>query len=121
MGPRCIIAQDTDIKGNVTIGSGTVIHPKAVIHVLHDGEGASIVIGNDCIIEELVQIVHSGKGTMVIGDANLFEVGCRAWWLDAILLLNTFTCSLKLPIAFHQESKQRPLAHTTSFNVNRVC
>jgi dynactin-6 len=61
-------------RGNITFGNGTVVHPKATIHSLG---GAEIIIGSDCIIEEMVQIVHREKGKMVIGDRNLFEAGCR--------------------------------------------
>lgn len=76
VGARCTIAQDTDIRGTVHIGDGTIVHPKASIQAV--GDGAKIVIGSECIIEELAQIVYRGTGTMTIGDRNLFQVGCRA-------------------------------------------
>lgn len=88
-GSRCTIAQDIDVRGRVHIGNETVVHPKAIIHALH--EQGSIVIGAQCIIEELAQIIHRGPGQMVIGDQNLFEVGC---YVEASKIgsHNTFAC-----------------------------
>jgi dynactin 6 len=48
------ICQDIDIRGDITIGAGTVIHPKATIYAL----SGSIVIGEGCVIEENVVIVN---------------------------------------------------------------
>ncbi|UZJ52623.1 hypothetical protein CBS101457_001943 [Exobasidium rhododendri] len=73
-GAKCIIAQDTDFRGDITFGNGTVVHPRAIIHSLGGGE---IEIGSECIIEEFAQIVHRSQGKMVIGDRNLFEASCR--------------------------------------------
>lgn len=66
-------------SGDITIGSGTVVHPRATIHSLGSGE---IVIGSECIIEEFAQIIYRGRGRMVIGDRNLFEAGCRECYLS---------------------------------------
>lgn len=65
-------------SGRITFGDSTVVHPQAVIHCIDGGE---IQFGSECIIEELVQIVHTGLGKMVIGDKNLFEAGCRECFL----------------------------------------
>lgn len=62
------------VRGSITIGSGTVVHPYATIHALGGGE---IEIGSECIIEEFAQIVHRDKGKMVIGDRNMFEAASR--------------------------------------------
>ncbi|ETS59945.1 hypothetical protein PaG_05927 [Moesziomyces aphidis] len=73
VGTRVIIAQDADLRGEISVGSGTVIHPKATILALQ----APISIGSDCIIEETAVIVNRTSNPIKIGDANLFEVGCR--------------------------------------------
>ena len=73
LAPAITVAVATT-RGNISIGSGTVVHPRAIIHALGGGE---IEIGTECIIEEFAQIVHRDKGKMVIGDRNLFEAGCR--------------------------------------------
>jgi len=70
---KAVVCQDVDLKGDITIGSGTVIHPKATIFAIT----SPIVIGANCIIEEAVIIINRRKETMQIGDNNLFEVGCR--------------------------------------------
>ncbi|PWN51302.1 trimeric LpxA-like protein [Violaceomyces palustris] len=73
VGSRVIIAEQADLRGEISIGSGTVIHPKATILALQ----GPISIGSNCIIEETAAIVNRTKELMKIGDENLFEVGCR--------------------------------------------
>lgn len=73
VGTRVIIAQDADLRGEISVGSGTVIHPKATILALQ----GSISIGSNCIIEETAVIVNRSSNPVKIGDNNLFEVGCR--------------------------------------------
>ncbi|RXK40580.1 hypothetical protein M231_02035 [Tremella mesenterica] len=68
-----IICADTDLRGEVTIGAGTVIHPKASIY----GLGGGVVIGEDCIVEEGVVIVNRGPEIMRIGRENHFMVQCH--------------------------------------------
>ena len=63
---------DTDIRGKVTIKSGTIVHPRAKM----DASLGPITVGENCIIEENVQLV-SGPSGMMIGDGNMFRVGCR--------------------------------------------
>ncbi|KAF8134621.1 trimeric LpxA-like protein [Boletus edulis] len=70
---KAVVCQDVDLKGDITIGPGSVIHPKATIFAL----GGPIVIGSGCIIEEAAVIVNRHKEVMRIGDNNLFEIGCR--------------------------------------------
>ncbi|KAG8906291.1 hypothetical protein FRB99_007160 [Tulasnella sp. 403] len=70
---KAVVCQDVDLKGDITIGSGTIIHPKATIFAI----AGPIVIGSNCIIEEAVIIVNRKKETMRIGDDNIFEIGCR--------------------------------------------
>ncbi|XP_048749542.1 dynactin subunit 6-like [Ostrea edulis] len=76
--PGAVICEESELIGDITIGSRTVIHPKARI-IAEDGP---IIIGENNIIEELVQIINrnpEGKsGTtqqvMIIGNNNVFEV-----------------------------------------------
>ncbi|KAE8216609.1 hypothetical protein CF319_g1770 [Tilletia indica] len=73
IGSNVVCADDTDLRGEISIGSGTVIHPKATI-VATQGP---IVIGSGCIIEEGATIINRQRAVMRIGDNNLFEVLCR--------------------------------------------
>ncbi|KDN37317.1 hypothetical protein K437DRAFT_279681 [Tilletiaria anomala UBC 951] len=73
VGSKVTIAQDTDIRGNVTFGTETVVHPKAAILALR----GPIVIGSGCIIEEGAVIVNRRENVMRIGDYNYFEIGSR--------------------------------------------
>ncbi|XP_067941498.1 dynactin subunit 6-like [Watersipora subatra] len=65
----------TVLKGDVTIGKGTVVHP--TVQIL--AEGGPIVIGANNLLEEGV-VLHNklsedgSERTMVIGDDNQFEV-----------------------------------------------
>ncbi|KZP33952.1 trimeric LpxA-like protein [Athelia psychrophila] len=70
---KAVVCQDVELKGDITIGSGTIVHPKATIFAI----AGAIVIGSGCIIEEGVIIVNRRKEVMRIGDENLFEIGCR--------------------------------------------
>eukprot|EP01112_Ceratiomyxa_fruticulosa_P014954 TRINITY_DN4342_c0_g1_i2.p1 TRINITY_DN4342_c0_g1~~TRINITY_DN4342_c0_g1_i2.p1 ORF type:complete len:193 (-),score=35.10 TRINITY_DN4342_c0_g1_i2:672-1250(-) len=72
---QTIICQDCELVGNIVVGEGSVLHPKCSL-VAEDPNG-KIQIGENCIIEELVSIVHKGSGTLKIGNNNLFEVGCK--------------------------------------------
>ncbi|SPO26523.1 related to Dynactin 6 [Ustilago trichophora] len=73
VGTRVIIAADADLRGEISVASGTVIHPKATILALQ----GPISIGSNCIIEETAVIVNRKSTPIKIGDNNLFEVGCR--------------------------------------------
>lgn len=73
VGTRVVIAQDADLRGDISVGSGSVIHPKATVLALQ----GPISIGSDCIIEETAVIVNRRSTPLKIGDCNLFEVGCR--------------------------------------------
>ncbi|EMD35252.1 hypothetical protein CERSUDRAFT_116066 [Gelatoporia subvermispora B] len=70
---RAVVPQDAELKGDITIGAGTIVHPKATIFAA----AGPIVIGSGCILEEAVILVNRRKEVMRIGDDNLFEVGCR--------------------------------------------
>ncbi|KAK4686613.1 dynactin 6, partial [Tremellales sp. Uapishka_1] len=68
-----VICQDVELKGDITVGAGTVIHPKATILAI----GGPIVMGSDCVVEEMAIIVNRNKGIMRIGDDNMFMVASR--------------------------------------------
>jgi hypothetical protein len=70
---RAVVCQDVELKGDITIGPGTVVHPKATIFAI----AGPIIIGSGCIIEEAAIIVNRRKEVMRVGDNNLFEIGCR--------------------------------------------
>jgi len=61
-----------DIRGTVTIKSGTVLHPRVRL----DGTLAPLVVGENCIVEEGVQLASGPRG-LQIGDGNWLRVGCR--------------------------------------------
>lgn len=66
------------LKGNISIGAGTVINPGCQILAL----GGPIQIGANNLIEEQVRIINSpaanqGTGQVtIIGSNNSFDVGC---------------------------------------------
>ncbi|KAL0580470.1 hypothetical protein V5O48_001540 [Marasmius crinis-equi] len=70
---KAVVCQDVELKGDITIGAGTIVHPKATIFAI----AGPIVIGSGCIIEESAIIVNRRKEVMRIGDDNQFEIGCR--------------------------------------------
>uniref|UniRef100_A0A087YEQ0 Dynactin subunit 6 n=1 Tax=Poecilia formosa TaxID=48698 RepID=A0A087YEQ0_POEFO len=78
-----VICVESEIRGDVTIGPRTVVHPKARIIA----EAGPIVIGEGNLIEEQALIINSypenitpdsevEPKTMTIGTNNVFEVGC---------------------------------------------
>ncbi|KAI8076654.1 trimeric LpxA-like protein [Gilbertella persicaria] len=72
-GPKSIVCQETELKGEISIGSGTVLHPQCRIIA----ESGPIYIGKNNIIEENVVIFNKNSTPLVIGDDNEFEVGCH--------------------------------------------
>lgn len=85
--PGAVVCVESEIRGQVTIGTRTVIHPKARIIA----DAGPIIIGENNLIEEQVVIINrlpdknplSEKNemepvTMVIGTNNVFEVGCQS-------------------------------------------
>nr|ACO14591.1 Dynactin subunit 6 [Caligus clemensi] len=74
---KAIVCWESELKGDITIGTRTIVHPKAYIWAL-DGP---IIIGDNNIIEEGAKIVNrkdesEGDNTqvMIIGSNNIFEV-----------------------------------------------
>ncbi|CAG8790074.1 1184_t:CDS:2, partial [Dentiscutata erythropus] len=95
IGKRAVVCQDTEMKGEIDIGnvywyflvvesfitnslqykftgSGTVLHPQCKILA----ESGQIIIGSNNIIEENVTIINKQPTPLIIGDENVFEVGC---------------------------------------------
>jgi len=79
-----VVCNECELKGEVTIGPRTVIHPKARILA----EAGPIFIGEGNLIEEQSEIINRADegsseppgGTvpvMIIGNNNVFEVGSR--------------------------------------------
>ncbi|KAL5106174.1 Dynactin subunit 6 [Taenia crassiceps] len=69
-----VVASECDIRGDITVGTRTVIHPKARIIA----DAGPIRIGESNLIEEQVEIINSIPNTiLIIGDFNVFEVGAR--------------------------------------------
>lgn len=82
IGAGSVVCQEVEIKGEVVIGSKTVIHPKARIIA----EAGPIIIGDNNLIEEQATIINPSlregdegedKIVMTIGNHNVFEVGCQ--------------------------------------------
>lgn len=70
--PGAVVASECDIRGDITVGTRTVIHPKARIIA----DAGPIRIGESNLIEEQVEIINSVPNTiLIIGDFNVFEVG----------------------------------------------
>ena len=70
---RALVAKDAALSGDITIGAGTVVHPRCTI----EAQSGPIVIGAGTIIEELVRIVNDDPSgaTLHIGSHTLVEVG----------------------------------------------
>ncbi|ORX51299.1 trimeric LpxA-like protein [Hesseltinella vesiculosa] len=71
-GSGSVVCQEAELKGEITIGTGTVLHPKCRIIA----EGGPIYIGKNNIIEENSVIFNKNVAPLVIGDDNVFEVSC---------------------------------------------
>ncbi|KAK2587134.1 hypothetical protein KPH14_002893 [Odynerus spinipes] len=76
-----VVCEESILKGDITIGSGTVVHPKASILA----EAGPIIIGEGNIIEEMATIANrlppdAPESTMIpvqiVGNYNVFEVDC---------------------------------------------
>lgn len=70
---KAIVCQDVELKGDITIGAGTIVHPKASIFAI----SGPIFIGSNNIIEEGAVLVNRRREPMRIGDENLIEIGAR--------------------------------------------
>ncbi|GAA6010703.1 hypothetical protein JCM11491_002904 [Sporobolomyces phaffii] len=73
IGTKCVVVADCDLRGDITIGQGSVLQPRCTILAL----SGPIVLGDNNILEENVVIVNRLKQPLVIGNSNLFQVGAR--------------------------------------------
>ena len=79
--PGAVVCGECELRGDITIGARSVIHPRARILA----EAGPIVIGENNLIEELSCIINRSQapGTgqpesvLIIGNNNVFEVGAR--------------------------------------------
>ncbi|EAT32878.1 AAEL013591-PA [Aedes aegypti] len=83
--PRSMVCEDSNLRGDITISGGCVIHPSTTIIA----ESGPIVLGENCIVEEYATILYRIPkhhpayqsvldGTvkpLIIGPDNIFEVG----------------------------------------------
>ena len=71
----CIVCKTSSLHGDISIGSGTIVHPFATI----EARNGTIVIGDNNIIEENVEIINDGAddSIMIIGNGNTFQVGSK--------------------------------------------
>uniref|UniRef100_A0A6M2DDF7 Dynactin subunit 6 n=1 Tax=Xenopsylla cheopis TaxID=163159 RepID=A0A6M2DDF7_XENCH len=75
-----LVCEDTTLTGNITIGAGTVLHPKACIIA----EAGPVILGDNCIVEEYASIIYKSpdaksSAPLIIGPNNVFEVGCTVY------------------------------------------
>lgn len=49
-----LVCEESKLRGDITIGSGTIVHPSATIIA----EAGPIIIGERCLIEEQAKIIH---------------------------------------------------------------
>ncbi|KAI7823052.1 trimeric LpxA-like protein [Gamsiella multidivaricata] len=68
---KALVCQDNDLRGNITVGAGTVLHPQCKVWAT----GGSIIFGSGNIVEENAVIINRGPDALIIGDNNVFEVG----------------------------------------------
>ncbi|BGP15886.1 hypothetical protein JCM10213v2_003878 [Rhodosporidiobolus nylandii] len=73
VGTKTAVVQDCELRGDITLGSGTVLQPKCTVIAA----AGPIIFGSNNIVEEQAIIVNRHKAPLIIGDNNLFEVGCR--------------------------------------------
>ncbi|VDN16901.1 unnamed protein product [Dibothriocephalus latus] len=72
--PGAVVCSESELQGDISIGTRTVIHPKARIIA----ECGPIKIGESNLIEERVEIINNvPNSVMIVGDFNVFEVGAR--------------------------------------------
>ena len=68
----CIVCKSAVLVGDISIGSGTVVHPFARIIA----KTGPVVIGDNNIIEEMAEVVNDGERdkVMILGSGNLIGV-----------------------------------------------
>ncbi|CAO3563727.1 unnamed protein product [Mortierella alpina] len=68
---RALVCQDNDLRGEIYVGAGTVLHPQCKVWAT----GGPIMFGSGNIVEENASIINRGPEALIIGDNNVFEVG----------------------------------------------
>ncbi|KAB0803271.1 hypothetical protein PPYR_00241 [Photinus pyralis] len=93
--PGAIVCEESKLKGDITIGSHSIIHPCAAIVA----EAGPIVIGDYCLVEEQAKIIHrlpfdyaeqENAPVLIIGSHNVFEVDCAVEASNKIGCNNVF-------------------------------
>ncbi|KAF9326179.1 Dynactin subunit 6 [Podila minutissima] len=69
--PRALVCQDNELRGEIYVGAGTVLHPQCKVWAT----GGAIIFGSGNIVEENAVIINRGPEALIIGDNNVFEVG----------------------------------------------
>ena len=81
--PGAIVCNESHLMGEISIGTRSVVHPKAQIIA----EAGPIIIGENNMIEERAKIINAkdpnGETTkvMIIGNNNVFEVDSTSYAL----------------------------------------
>ncbi|VDK87644.1 unnamed protein product [Onchocerca ochengi] len=70
---NAVVCKEAILEGEITIGSGTVVHPTAVIRATN----GPIIIGENNNIEEtsVIENLNENGETLLIGRDNVFEIG----------------------------------------------
>lgn len=83
--PGAIVCNESELIGEISIGTRSVVHPKAQIIA----EAGPILIGENNLIEERAKIINAKDPNatsettrvMIIGNNNVFEVDCESYAL----------------------------------------
>lgn len=67
------MCEESKLRGDITIGAGTIIHPSAVIIA----EAGPIIIGEHCLIEEQAKIIHRFVHLLVVNNFALLLNVCK--------------------------------------------
>uniref|UniRef100_A0A0N4U5C3 Dynactin subunit 6 n=1 Tax=Dracunculus medinensis TaxID=318479 RepID=A0A0N4U5C3_DRAME len=70
--PGAVVCKEASLHGTITIGSGTIVHPTAVIRATN----GPIVIGENNNVEEtaVIENLCANGETLYIGRDNVFEI-----------------------------------------------
>ncbi|VDM95325.1 unnamed protein product [Thelazia callipaeda] len=72
--PDAVVCKEAVLEGDITISSGTVVHPTAIIRATN----GPIIIGENNNIEEtaVIENLSTNGETLTVGCDNVFEIGC---------------------------------------------
>ncbi|CAI5741273.1 unnamed protein product [Hyaloperonospora brassicae] len=71
--PSAAVCVQAQLNGAVTVGAQSAVHPGATVCA---ADGAAIVLGDRCFVEDGAALVTDAPGEMLIGSGNVFESGC---------------------------------------------